>query len=90
MNELVKHLHHQIREIIVIKNHLIVSVIDTGVGMDRQAITALYKRIDNPDSDNIGLTNVNSRLVMKYGPEAHLKINSKKGMGTCISFRIPI
>lgn len=72
------------------KNHLIVSVIDTGVGMDRQAITALYKRIDNPDSDNIGLTNVNSRLVMKYGPEAHLKINSKKGMGTCISFRIPI
>ena len=72
------------------KNHLIVSIIDTGVGMDRQAITALYKRIDNPDSDNIGLTNVNSRLVMKYGPEAHLKINSKKGMGTCISFRIPI
>ena len=46
--------------------------------MDRQAITALYKRIDNPDSDNIGLTNVNSRLVMKYGPEAHLKINSKR------------
>ena len=49
--------------------------------MDRQAITALYKRIDNPDSDNIGLTNVNSRLVMKYGPEAHLKINSKKEWG---------
>ena len=71
------------------QGQLIFSVIDSGVGMDRQAVKALYQKIDNPGSENIGLTNVNSRLVMKYGPKAHLKINSKIGMGTCISFRIP-
>lgn len=68
---------------------LIFSVIDTGVGMEKREIEILYEKISNPSSENIGLTNVNSRLIMRYGESACLKILSKKGMGTCISFRIP-
>ncbi len=68
---------------------LIFTVIDTGVGMTKDEIGALYKNINNPGHENIGLANVNSRLVMQYGEESGLKILSKKGMGTCISFRIP-
>ena len=70
--------------------HLIFSVIDSGVGMEKADIQKLYEKIANPGSENIGLTNVNSRLIMRYGECAGLKILSKKGMGTCISFRISI
>lgn len=69
---------------------LTVTVIDTGVGMEKAEIEALYEKIDHPGQENIGLANVNSRLVMQYGEEARLKILSKKGMGTCISFCVPI
>lgn len=68
---------------------LIFSVIDSGVGMEKTDIKKLYEKIANPGSENIGLTNVNSRLIMRCGEGAGLKILSKKGMGTCISFRIP-
>ncbi len=72
------------------KHFLFFSVIDTGVGMTKSEAAALTARINDPSSENIGLTNVNTRLIMRYGSCARLKILSKKGMGTCISFRIPI
>lgn len=68
---------------------LTVTVIDTGVGMEKSEIAALYEKIEHPSHQNIGLANVNSRLIMQYGEAARLKILSKKGTGTCISFRIP-
>ena len=63
---------------------------DTHPSMSNEKadIQKLYEKIANPGSENIGLTNVNSRLIMRYGEGAGLKILSKKGMGTCISFRI--
>ncbi len=57
--------------------------------MTRQEVNELYEKIHNADSQNIGLTNVNRRLIMRYGKEASLQIQSKKGVGTCISFLIP-
>lgn len=67
-----------------------VTVIDTGVGMGKEEIAALYEKIGRPGNENIGLANVNSRLVMQYGESAALRIQSKKNMGTCISFSIPV
>lgn len=69
---------------------LTITVIDTGIGMDKHEIKDLYQSISQPGSRTIGLANVNSRLVMQYGSESRLRIMSKKNMGTCISFRIPV
>ena len=66
------------------------SVIDTGVGMTKQEVKDLLLKINQAKSERIGLTNVNNRLIMQYGEDSKLRILSKKGMGTCISFRIPL
>ena len=71
-------------------NFLYFSVIDTGVGMTKQEVNNLLEQINQPNSKRIGLSNVNNRLIMQYGKASRLKILSKKGMGTCISFKIPI
>ena len=38
--------------------------------------------------NRIGLYNVNERLLMYYGPEAGLKIDSLEGKGTSVAFVI--
>ena len=64
------------------------SVIDNGVGMNENQIEALRERIRDEGSQNIGLTNVNRRLLLQYGEESELKILSREGWGTCICFKI--
>lgn len=66
------------------------SVTDTGIGMDKEEIRNLYQMINDEKSKNIGLTNVNRRLILQYGPECALHIQSKKNLCTCISFSLPI
>ncbi len=64
-------------------------VLDTGVGMSKGRIREIYERINSSDSKNVGMTNVNRRLVLKYGSASSLHIQSKQGYGSCISFKIP-
>ena len=70
-------------------NELFCYVIDNGVGMSKEKIKDLYVRINNEKSKSIGLTNLNRRLILKYGEESSLHIQSKINYGTCISFRMP-
>lgn len=65
------------------------AVVDSGVGMTKERVRQLYDRICDSSSLNIGLTNVNRRLVLSYGPASALRIQSRPGWGTCISFSIP-
>lgn len=71
------------------KNNIYFTVIDNGIGMSRQEIQNLYDHIHDEKSRNIGLTNVNRRLTLSYGSDCGLHIQSKKGLGTCISFILP-
>lgn len=72
------------------QGRLCVTVIDTGVGMSKEQIEQSYKNMADLESRNIGLANVNRRLVLNYGETAALKIISRQGRGTCITFRIPL
>ena len=65
------------------------AVVDNGRGMSREEISELYMKINNKESKNIGLTNLNRRLLLHYGKESALKIQSKEGQGTIISFKVP-
>lgn len=66
------------------------SVVDNGVGMTREEVQELQQRLADENSRNIGLTNVNRRLVLRYGSASGLKIRAKAGWGTCMMFRIPL
>ncbi len=72
------------------KDFIYISVIDSGCGMTKQNLKNLKEKINDPKSKNIGLTNVNRRLILHYGESSRLHIQSKIGMGTVVFFQIPI
>lgn len=65
------------------------SIIDNGCGMSKEEIQGLYRIINDKKSRNVGLANVNQRLILNYGEDARLVIRSKKGLATAICFKIP-
>lgn len=64
-------------------------VMDTGTGMTEEEKAALRSRFTNDDAGGIGLANLYRRLVLRYGEESALRVWSKKGMGTAVTFYIP-
>ncbi|MGO4271963.1 sensor histidine kinase, partial [Paenibacillus sp. TAF58] len=54
-----------------------------------QDVRQLFVRKDNPDSNGIGLRNVDQRLVMSYGTEYGIQIKSQEGSYTCIIMTLP-
>lgn len=77
--------------IFVRNNKIHVSVIDNGIGMSRQKLKSLRENLSQDTSaGRIGLDNVNKRLILNYGDESRLRILSHEGLGTAISFSIPI
>ncbi len=71
-------------------DEIYICVIDNGCGMSKQYLKELKEKINDPKAKNIGLTNLNRRLILHYGEDSKLNIQSKSGMGTAICFRIPI
>ena len=69
---------------------LCVAIIDSGCGMTKQELSELKIKINDSKSKNIGLTNINRRLILHYSEYSRLYIRSKKDMGTVVSFKIPI
>lgn len=72
------------------KDEICIAVIDNGCGMTKEELKVLNVKINDPRSKNIGLTNLNRRLVLHYGERSKIRIRSKKNMGTGIYFRIPV
>ena len=72
------------------ENFIRVEIIDNGWGMTKDALKELRIKINDAKSKNIGLTNLNRRLILHYGEVSGLKILSKKEMGTLVSFLIPM
>lgn len=71
------------------KDDLHISVKDSGTGMEQEELEALLHRIRDAASRSIGLTNLNRRLLLRYGEKSALNIVSEPGKGTEISFTLP-
>ena len=68
------------------------AVTDNGIGMSEEELSELYEKLqsDTLSSDSIGLFNINQRLRLHFNEKHCLKIKSRKGFGTTVSFTIPL
>ena len=70
-------------------------VSDNGIGMTEEELSALWEKLDKgiegngQSSSGIGLANVYRRIKLYYGDESDFVIESKKGVGTQITIRLP-
>lgn len=81
-------------------HHLILTIIDDGIGMTEDELSTLQKSIytdqmirNNQSKDSftgIGIQNVYQRLHLIYGNLFKLKIDSKQSIGTSFTFMIPM
>ncbi len=90
-------LYHGIKEketfgLIKRKVYFMISVLDNGVGMDRETLTKLRQDLQKVDTvkSHIGLLNTHRRLVLTYGEFAGIHVGSKKGYGTIMTFHLPL
>jgi len=65
-------------------NRVFIEVADDGVGMGNRPATALRR-----DGAGIGMKNVQERLEVLYGNQAHFQVVSNPGRGTLVSIEIP-
>lgn len=68
------------------------AVTDNGIGMSEEELSELYEKLqsDTLSSDSIGLFNINQRLRLHFNEKHCLKIKSRKGFGTTVSFTVPL
>lgn len=70
-------------------DHVQVEVKDNGIGMSPSELEQVKEQINIGDSkSSFGLFNIQQRLKLFYGENYSLKIESKKDIGTTISFNI--
>lgn len=53
-------------------------------------IMSYYEHMDSKHHDSLGILNVNSRMVLYYGIDYSLILDSEEGEGTSIQIRIPL
>lgn len=71
--------------------YLKVMITDNGQGMSEERLKEVIRQNNEPEEDSesrIGLRNVHQRLIMIYGEDAGLHIQSSPGSGTVVSFVI--
>ncbi|MCC8017627.1 MAG: sensor histidine kinase [Lachnospiraceae bacterium] len=79
-------------------DHLEIVVMDDGVGMDEEGVRHIMDSLENHEvgsieSDgtaSIGMQNVYDRIKLNCGAEYGYTVQSTKGMGTVITFTLPI
>lgn len=69
-------------------NRVLVRVRDDGKGMDADTLELVRRRLrgGKTSEGHIGLVNVNNRLLLLFGPECSLSIDSAPDSGTTVSF----
>ena len=68
---------------------VLLRVADNGVGMTLQRLTQLRSAMARQERVGCGLSAVNQRLMLQFGSEYGLCIDSEEGVGTIVTARIP-
>ena len=77
---------------------LVIKVVDDGIGMSEQRLLNVRENIfrdiplqdlSNENSSFIGLNNVYKRIMLFYGENSSLDIDSREDSFTCVTVRIP-
>ena len=68
---------------------VVLRVEDNGVGMTAQRLAQLRTAMERQERVGFGLSAVNQRLILQFGPEYGLHIASEEGDGTTVTVRIP-
>ncbi len=61
-----------------------ISVIDTGVGIDRNKLSHIIDESRLKKAQRIGVANVYNRFKLHYGGRGHFKMYSREGVGTIV------
>jgi len=73
------------------KEHIVIEVSDTGVGMNEKYLRKLNNSLKQRDDKvhTYGIKNVNERIKMFFGEEYGLRYYSEFGIGTRVEIKIP-
>ncbi len=73
------------------KGHIIIEVLDNGVGMDKQQIEQLLEpTVEDKRNVSFGARSVNRRIKMLYGDRFGLEVESVSGSYTKVIIRLPL
>ena len=73
------------------EQYLYLSVSDTGYGIRQEAIDTLFKSFaDGVISNGVGLKNIYQRVMIYYGGNAEMRIESELDEGTTITIKEPL
>ena len=68
---------------------MLLRVEDNGVGITPQRLAQLRDAMERQERVGFGLSAVNQRLRLQFGPEYGLRLDSEEGQGTTVTARIP-
>ncbi len=78
-------------------DYLEITVMDDGVGMEEEAVREMQDMLEHSErviggsgKVSIGMKNVYDRIKLNCGEEYGFVISSVKGMGTIVTYRLPI
>lgn len=73
-------------------NFLVVIVEDDGAGMEKEELDKLNELLhkETNDTDHVGLFNTARRLILQFGEDSSIHLDSEVGCGTSITIRIRI
>ncbi|CAM4513867.1 sensor histidine kinase [Paenibacillus endophyticus] len=75
-----------------VKKGMMIVIQDNGKGISRSRSRQLARQLNQQDfkAESIGLSNVNQRIRLKFGPDYGLKIRSRQGVFTSVYIVLPI
>jgi sensor histidine kinase YesM len=72
-------------------SNLIIKIEDNGAGISEDKLKEIQDRLlNNTPSEHFGLVNVNERILLLYGHNFHLHIESEKNLGTYVTVKLPL